>query len=68
VSFTMKKKSKPSKGRINFDWENERAKLLFYMQIPAKKKLEWLRQMHEFTVKTSSKRMLALRWKLRESR
>ena len=53
---------------MNFDWESEAEKRSRYMKIPAKKKLEWLRQMHEFTVKTSSKRMMALRWKLRENR
>lgn len=53
---------------MNFGWETEEEKLLKYMKWPAKKKLEWLRQMHEFTVKTSSKKMLALRWKLRENR
>ena len=62
----MKKKPKTSKAELDFDWEDEKAKFLIYMKIPPKKKLEWLRQMHEFTVKTSSKKMLALRWKLRE--
>jgi hypothetical protein len=51
-----------------FGWETEEEKLLRYRKMPPKKKLEWLQKMHEFTVKTSSKRMLALRWKLREER
>ena len=51
---------------MNLGWESEEEKIARYMKIPAKKKLEWLRQMHEFTVKNSSKKMLALRWKLRE--
>lgn len=51
-----------------FEWEKEEEKLLRYMKIPPKKKLEWLRKMHEFTVKSSSARMIKLRWKLREAR
>lgn len=53
---------------MTFDWETEEEKLLRYMKVPPEKKLEWLRKMHEFTVKASSKRMLRLRWRLRESR
>lgn len=49
-----------------FRWESERERLLKFMKIPAKKKLEWLRQMNEFTAKFSSKRTLAIRQKLRE--
>jgi hypothetical protein len=53
---------------MKFGWETEEEKLLRYMKIPPKQRLEWLQKMHEFTVKSSSKRMLKLRWKLRESK
>ena len=48
-----------------FKWEKDTDRLLRYMKIPPKKKLEWLRQMHEFIVKSSSKRDKLIRWKLR---
>jgi hypothetical protein len=51
---------------VNFDWEPDDEKLLRYLKIPPKKKLEWLQKMHEFTVRSSSKHMLKLRWRLRE--
>ncbi|MFH0732581.1 MAG: hypothetical protein V2A72_06650 [Candidatus Omnitrophota bacterium] len=41
-------------------------RLLRYIKLSPKKKLEWLRQMHEFTVMASSKRLMAIRWKLRQ--
>ena len=49
-----------------FKWETERERLLRLMKIPPKKKLEWLRQMHEFVVKSSSKRDRLIRRRLRE--
>jgi len=49
-----------------FKWENEEERLLRFMKIPPKKKLEWLRQMNEFIVKCSSKRSKLIRWKLRK--
>ena len=48
-----------------FKWESEEERLLRFMKIPPKKKLEWLRQIHEFTTKCSTKQKRALRWKLR---
>lgn len=51
-----------------FKWETEKERLLRFMKISPKKKLEWLRQMHEFIVKASSKRGKLIRWKLREMR
>lgn len=51
---------------MTFQWETRREKLKQWMKIPAKKKMEWLQQMHEFTVKASSKRQKKLRQKLRE--
>jgi hypothetical protein len=53
---------------MSFEWETEEQRLLRFMKIPAKKKLEWLRQIHEFTVKSSSKRTMRIRWKLRDMR
>lgn len=49
-----------------FKWEKEEERLLRFMKIPPKKKLEWLRQMNEFIVKCSSKRTKLIRWKLRK--
>jgi hypothetical protein len=51
-----------------FEWETEEEQLKRHMKIPAKKKLEWLQQMHELVVRSSSKRMMKIRWKLREMR
>ena len=48
-----------------FKWETEEERLLRFMKISPKKKLEWLRQMHELIVKSSSKRDKLIRWKLR---
>jgi hypothetical protein len=48
-----------------FEWESEEERLLRFMKIPPKKKLEWLHEMHEFMVKCSSKRIKSIRWKLR---
>ena len=53
------------KSKMNFDWESDEERLKKFMKIPAKKKPERLRQMLEFTVKTSSKRQRSIRWKLR---
>ncbi len=49
-------------------WETEEERLLRLMKIPPKKKLEWLRQMNEFLVKSSSKRDKLIRWELRKMR
>ena len=51
-----------------FKWETEKERLLRFMKISPKKKLEWLRQMNDFIVKSSSKRDRLIRWKLREIR
>ena len=51
---------------MNFGWEADEERLLRYMRVSPKKKLEWLQKMHEFTVKSSSKYLLKLRWRLRE--
>lgn len=49
-----------------FEWETQEERLLKFMKIPPKKKLEWLRQMNEFIVKISSKHDKLMRWKLRK--
>ena len=41
-------------------------RLLKFMKVPPKKKMEWLCQMHELIVKSSSKRDRTIRWKLRK--
>ncbi len=51
-----------------FEWESEEERLLRFMRIPPQKKMEWLRQINEFSNKYSSKQTRAIRRKLRESR
>lgn len=52
-----------------FKWESEEEKLKRSMRIPARKKLEWLNQMHEFMrLAYSSKKQRDIFWKLRENR
>lgn len=49
-----------------FKWETEEERLLRFMKIPAKKKLEWLYEMNKFTHKFSSNQQEELRQKLRK--
>ena len=49
-------------------WETPDERTQRLMKIPPKKKLELLEELHQMTVKTSTKRMMKLRWKLRENR
>ena len=51
-----------------FKWETEEERLLRFLKIPPKKKLEWLCQMNEFMAKCSSPRRKLIRLKLREMR
>ncbi len=51
-----------------FEWETHDQRLRRFMKISPQKKLEWLRQMQEFTLKTSTKRLNIIRRELRESR
>ncbi|MFH1553143.1 MAG: hypothetical protein ABID83_05880 [Candidatus Omnitrophota bacterium] len=51
-----------------FKWESEEERLLRFMKIPPRKKLEWLRQMNEFLAKYTPKRQKSIRQKLREMR
>lgn len=41
-------------------------KLRRYMKIPAKKKLEMLEELRQMVVKTSTLKIMKLRWKLRQ--
>ena len=51
-----------------YKWESDEERLKRFMKIPLKKKMEWLRQMQEFTLKYTTKRGLKLWHKLREMR
>ena len=50
-----------------FKWETEKEKTLRLAKISPCKKMEWLREMSEFMIKTSSKKVLKIRRLLRES-
>lgn len=47
-----------------FKWESEEDRLLRFMKIPPKKKLEWLEDIKEFNER-QSKRTISIRKKLR---
>ena len=51
-----------------FKWESEEDRLLKFMRIPPKKKLEWLRQMNELLCRVSTKRQRDNFQRLREGR
>ncbi len=48
-----------------FKWESEEERLLRFMRIPARKKLEWLYEINKFMHKFSSPRQEKIRKKLR---
>ena len=48
-----------------FRQESEEERLLRFMRVPARKKLEWLWQMHEFMRSVYTKKRKAIFWKLR---
>ena len=50
---------------MNFGWESEEEKLSRHMKIPAKKKMEWLQKMHEFTLAFGSPERKKMFWKQR---
>ena len=50
---------------MNFGWESAEEKLSRYMKLPAKKKMEWLQKMHEFTLAMASPERKEMFWKLR---
>lgn len=49
-----------------FRWPTQKERLLKFIKISPKKKLEWLHQMNEFIVKSSSKNDKIIRLKLRK--
>lgn len=51
-----------------YKWESQKERLLRFMNIPAKRKLEWLRQMHYFLCKGLTKKQRYIYYRLRESR
>jgi len=51
-----------------YEWETKKERVLKFMKIPPKHKLEWLQDMHDFVVQASSEEDLKLRWKLRKIR
>ena len=48
-------------------WESEKERLTKFIDIAPKKKLEWLREMHDFLNKALTKKQRHLYYKLRES-
>lgn len=48
-----------------FKWESEKERLLRFMKIPPRRKMEWLLQMAQFVDKFSSKKQKEIRRKLR---
>lgn len=52
---------------MTFQWESQEERLLRFMRISPKKKLEWLQQMHEFMCLASTKKRKNIFWKLREA-
>ena len=53
---------------MTFQWESSKERLLRFMKIPAQQKMEWLYQMHEFMLRTSNRRLKAIRLELRKKR
>ncbi|MBI5149441.1 MAG: hypothetical protein HZA28_01540 [Candidatus Omnitrophica bacterium] len=51
-----------------FEWETHDQRLRRFMKISPQRKLEWLQQMHEFMLRTSSKRVKAIRLELKRKR
>lgn len=47
------------------EWDIDKERLLIYMRMPAKKKLEWLGQMHDFMRRCYSSETKKIFWKLR---
>ncbi len=48
-----------------FKWETEDERILRFMRIPVKRKLEWLYEMNKFLNKFSSEKIRKIRQKLR---
>ena len=56
------------KKSLDFGWESPQDRLWRFMKIPPFKKLERLYQMHQLVLRSSDKKMKAVRLKLRELR
>jgi hypothetical protein len=52
---------------MKFRWESEKERLIRFMKISPKAKLEWLRQMNDFTAKLP-RQTRKIRSKLRQGR
>jgi hypothetical protein len=50
------------------EWESQEERLLKFMKIAPKKKLEWLHQMHDFLRKALTKKQRYIYHRLRENR
>jgi len=50
---------------MNFGWESDEEKILRYMKISPKKKLEWLQAMHDFLLVTATPKRRKIFWGLR---
>lgn len=50
---------------MSLGWESEKDKLLKYMKISPRKKLEWLQKMHELTLAAATPERKNIYWKLR---
>jgi hypothetical protein len=51
-----------------YKWESEEERLLRFMRISPKTKMEWLREMNDFIAKSSTERSRLIRRRLRETR
>lgn len=50
---------------MNFGWESEEEKMLRYMKVSPRRKLELLQKMHEFLLATATPKRKKIFWKLR---
>ena len=53
---------------MKFRWETEEERLKRFMKIPARKKLEWLREMNEFSSRHLPKKTRSVYLKLKRMR
>jgi len=50
---------------MNFGWDTDEEKLLRYIKISPKMKLEWLQEMHSFLLTIATPKRRKMFWKLR---
>ena len=50
---------------MNFGWETEKERILRYIKVSPKKKMEWLKEMHDFLLATATPQRRKIFWKLR---